>query len=159
MKKLLPWILFNSYNVNSRYAHTQAMISYTLKGVTLQRSSLKLIPEDTLDRAVEILKAIANSVRLQIVNILLSGEFSVKQLVDKLGLLQSHTSIQLSILRWHGIVKSRRDGNKVYYSLANDSIKKIVKVIIAKIWQGLLRWWRWCWWNIRIGNEEQQLGY
>ena len=102
-------------------------------GITLARSSSELIPEDTLDRAVEILKAIGHHNRLQIVNILLSGEFSVKQLVDKLGILQSHTSIQLSILRWHGIVKSRRDWNKTYYSLANDSIKKIVESIIADI--------------------------
>ncbi len=109
------------------------MISYTLKGVTLQRSSLNLIPEDTLDRAAEILKAVANHNQLQIVNTLLSGEFRVKQLVDKLDLLQSHTSIQLSILRLHGIVKSRRDWNKVYYSLANDSIKRIVESIIADI--------------------------
>ncbi len=99
----------------------------------MARSSFELIPEDTLDRAVEILKAVGQSGRLQIVNILLSGEFSVKQLVDKLGLLQPHTSIQLSILRWHGIVKSRRDRNKTYYSLANDSIKKIVESIIADI--------------------------
>ena len=99
----------------------------------MARSSSKLVPEDTLVRAVEIFKAVGHHNRLQIVNILLSGEFSVKQLVDKLGLLQSHTSIQLSILRWHGVVKSRRDGNKVYYSLANDSIKKIVESIIADI--------------------------
>ncbi len=109
------------------------MISYTLKGVTLQRSSLKLIPEETLNKAVEILKAVANHNQLQIVNTLLSGEFRVKQLVDKLGLLQSNTSQQLSRLRLHGIVKLRRDRNKKYYSHANDSIKKIVELIIAEI--------------------------
>ncbi len=99
----------------------------------MARFSSELIPEDSLDRAAEILKAIGHHNRLQIVTILLSGEFSVGQLVDKLGLQQSHTSIQLSILKWHGIVKSRRDGNKVYYSLANDSIKRIVESIIADI--------------------------
>ena len=108
------------------------MISYTLKGVTLQRSS-ELIPEETLDRAVEILKAIGHHDRLRIVKILLSGEFRVMQLVDKLGLLQSNTSQQLGRLRLHGIVKLRRDRNKKYYSLANDSIKRIVESIIAEI--------------------------
>ena len=109
------------------------MISYTLKGVTLQRSSSELIPEDTLDRAVEILKAIGHYNRLQIVTILLSGEFRVGQLIDKLGLQQPYTSQQLSNLKFAGVLKSRRDGNKTYYSLANDSIKKIVKLIIADI--------------------------
>jgi len=99
----------------------------------LARSSSELIPEETLDRAVEILKAIGHYNRLQIVNILLSGEFRVGQLVDKLGLLQPYTSQQLCNLKFDGIVKSRRDGNKTYYSLANDSIKKILESIIADI--------------------------
>jgi len=105
----------------------------TIGGITLARSSSELIPEETLDRAVEILKAIGHYNRLQIVNILLSGEFRVGQLVDKLGLLQPYTSQQLSNLKFDGIVKSRRDGNKTYYSLANDSIKKIMESIIADI--------------------------
>ena len=99
----------------------------------MARSSSELIPEETLDRATEIFKAIGHHIRLQIVNILISGEFSVKQLVDKLDILQPHVSTQLDILRWQGIVKSRRDGNKIYYSLANDSIKRIVELIIAEI--------------------------
>ena len=105
----------------------------TIGGITLARFSSELIPEDALGRAVGILKAVAHYNRLQIVNTLLSGEFRVKQLVDKLGLLQSNTSQHLSRLRSHGIVKSRRDGYKVYYSLTNDSIKKIVESIIAEI--------------------------
>ena len=99
----------------------------------MARSSSELIPEETLDRAVEILKAIGHYNRLKIVNILLSGEFRVEQLADKLCLPQPSTSNQLIILRLYGIVKSRRDGNKTYYSLANDSIKKILESIIADI--------------------------
>ena len=99
----------------------------------MQRSSLKLIPEDTLDRAVEIFKAVAHSVRLQIVNILLNGECQVAEIYKTMSIKQSHASMQLIILKFASVVKSRRDGNKVYYSLANDSIKKIVKLIIAEI--------------------------
>ncbi len=109
------------------------MVSYTLKGVTLQRSSLKLIPEETLDKAVEILKAVGHSGRLQIVNILLNGECQVLEIWKAVGIKRSYTSQQLSNLKLDGVVKSRRDGNKVYYSLANNSIKKIVKSIIANI--------------------------
>ena len=98
----------------------------------MARSSSELIPEDTLDRAVEILKAIGHNNRLQIVNILLSGELHVEQLVDKLGLKQSCTSQQLIILKFAGVLKSRKDGRKTYYSLANDSVKNIVESIIAK---------------------------
>ena len=63
------------------------MVSYTLKGVTLQRSSLKLIPEETLDKAVEILKAVGHSGRLQIVNILLNGECQVLEIYKTMGMI------------------------------------------------------------------------
>ena len=99
----------------------------------MARISSELIPEETLDRAVEILKVVANPFRLQILTILFSGEVRVKQLKDKLGLQESNTSNQLGRLRSHGVLKSRRDGNKKYYSLANNSIKKIVESIIVDI--------------------------
>ncbi len=99
----------------------------------MARSSPELIPEETLDRAVEILKAVANPFRLQIVNILISGECQVSEIWKAMGIKQSITSQQLSILKFAGIVKSRRDGYKMYYSLANDSIKKIIESISADI--------------------------
>lgn len=88
---------------------------------------------DTLDKAAALLKAFAHHDRLQIVNVLINGEFNVGELTKLLGTKQSLTSQQLTILKFAGVLKSRRDGNKTYYSLANDSIKKIVKLIIADI--------------------------
>ena len=70
-------------------------LTLTIGGITLTRSSSELIPEETLNRAVEILKAIGHYNRLQIMNILLSGEFRVGQLIDKSGLQQHYTSQQL----------------------------------------------------------------
>ena len=94
----------------------------------------ELIPEDTIEKAVIFLKAAGHPLRLQIiVNILISSECQVGELANTLGTTQSHTSQQLSILKLAGVLKSRRDGNKTYYSLANDSIKRIVKSIIAGI--------------------------
>ena len=91
------------------------------------------VTKDTLDKAAVLLKAIAHHDRLQIVNVLINGEFHVGELAKLLGTRQSHTSQQLTILKLAGVLKSRRDVNKTYYSLANDSIKKIVKLIIADI--------------------------
>ena len=99
----------------------------------MARSSSELIPEDTLEKMVRIFKAIANPVSLQIVNVLINGEFHVRELAKLLGTGQPHTSRQLSILKFAGVLKSRRDGKKTYYSLANNSIRKIVKLIIAEI--------------------------
>ena len=101
-------------------------------GTIMAYSSSNLIPEDTLEKAVEILKIIGHHDRLQIVKILLSGECQAGQLVNTLGALQSQTSQQLGKLKMHGVLKSRRDGNKTYYSLANDSIKRIVEAIAGE---------------------------
>ena len=98
----------------------------------MARSSSELIPEDTLEKMVRIFKAIANPVRLQIVNVLLRNECSVGELMKALGANQPLTSRRLSDLKIGGVLKSRRDGNKTYYSLANNSIRKIVKLIIAE---------------------------
>ncbi len=92
----------------------------------------KLIPKAKLENTVEIIKALGNHNRLQIVNILMSGECQVGKLVDELGIRQSYTSQQLSILKNHGVLKSKREGNKKFYSLANNSIRRIVKVIVGE---------------------------
>ena len=92
-----------------------------------------LIEEDTLEKMAETLKAIAHPVRLQIVNILMNGERSVGELVRTLGTKQSLTSQQLSILKSRGVLKSRRNGNVVFYSLQNNGIKNIMASILAEI--------------------------
>ena len=95
--------------------------------------SSDLIHKNKLDKMVEIIKVIAHHDRLQIVNILLNDECQVNELVSILGRLQSHTSQQLKILKFAGVLKSRRDGNKTYYTLANKSIKRIVASIIEEM--------------------------
>ncbi|MFC1574308.1 ArsR/SmtB family transcription factor, partial [Candidatus Latescibacterota bacterium] len=54
--------------------------------------------------------------------ILLRGECRVGELAKTLGAKQSHTSQQLNIMKYSGLLKSRRNGNIVYYFLANDNI-------------------------------------
>ena len=104
-----------------------------MEGATLVRLSTELIEEDTLEKMAETLKAIAHPVRLQIVNILMNGERSVGELVRTLGTKQSLTSQQLSILKSRGVLKSRRNGNVVFYSLQNSGIKNIMASILAEI--------------------------
>ena len=99
----------------------------------MAHSSSELIPKDTLVKMVKILKGVAHSGRFQIVNILLNGECQVSEIWKAMGIKKSLTSQLLINLKLNGVVKSRRDGKKVYYSLTNDSIKKIVESIIAEI--------------------------
>lgn len=98
---------------------------------TMTDSTTKLIPEVTLNNTVEILKALGHHDRLQIVNILLSGECQVGKIVDELGISQSQTSLQLGKLKMHGVLKSRREANKAYYTLASNNIRLIVEGIVG----------------------------
>ena len=99
----------------------------------MARSSSELIPEETLEKMVRILKAVAHPGCLQIMNILLNGEYYLSEIQKATGIKQSRMSQLLSNLKFNDILKSRRNWNKMYYSIANDSIKKIMESIIAEI--------------------------
>ena len=67
--------------------------------------------------------------RLEILNRLRDKELSVGQLAKIAKIRQANISQHLSILREKGIVKTRRDGVTVYYSLANPKILKAFDII------------------------------
>jgi DNA-binding transcriptional ArsR family regulator len=82
---------------------------------------------ETLDKQVfkrqaAVLKALANESRLMIVHRLGRGECSAGDLVGLVGSDQSTVSKHLAVLRAHGIVDSRREGNVVYYSLLTPCV-------------------------------------
>jgi DNA-binding transcriptional ArsR family regulator len=73
-------------------------------------------------RQARVLKALANESRLRIIDRLSRGESSVSDLTSLIGLDCSTVSKHLSVLRAHGIVQDRREGNVVYYSLRTPCI-------------------------------------
>ena len=90
------------------------------------------ISEEMLEKKAETLKTIAHPMRLQIINILMNGELRVGDIVKRLGAKQSLTSQQLSILKLHGVIKSRRNGHAIFYFLENKSIKNVMASILAE---------------------------
>ena len=77
---------------------------------------------EVFHRQAEFCKSLADAKRLMIIHELREGEKSVNELAERLGLKQSNTSQHLSILRRAGVVITRREGNTVYYDLANHRI-------------------------------------
>lgn len=73
-------------------------------------------------RQAQLLKALANESRLKIVDRLSRGECSVGELTDLVGSDRSTVSKHLAVLRSHGIVNDRRDGNVVYYTLLTPCV-------------------------------------
>ncbi len=69
-----------------------------------------------------MLKALANESRLMIVDRLSRGEASVAQLTELVGNDVSTVSKHLAVLRAHGIVDDRREGNSVYYRLLTPCV-------------------------------------
>jgi len=68
-------------------------------------------------RQARVLKALASESRLKIVNRLARGECSVGELTDLIGSDRTTVSKHLAVLRAHGIVADRREGNVVFYEL------------------------------------------
>lgn len=85
---------------------------------------------DQLERAANMLKAIAHPMRITIIGFLEEKEsLSVTQIHERLGIEQSTTSHHLGILKDKGVLVSRREGKKTFYSLKHESLKNIVKCI------------------------------
>ena len=79
--------------------------------------------------ATDFLKAIAHEGRLMILCRLVNGECSVTDLENMLSARQAAVSQQLSRLRLEGLVKTRREGKSVYYSLCDKRAQRLVPVL------------------------------
>jgi len=78
--------------------------------------------EDMFKRQAQVLKALASESRLKIVNRLARGECSVGELTDLIGSDRTTVSKHLAVLRAHGIVADRREGNVVFYTLLTPCV-------------------------------------
>ncbi|MEW6984095.1 ArsR/SmtB family transcription factor [Colwelliaceae bacterium 6471] len=80
-------------------------------------------------QAVELLKAMSNENRLLILCHLGEKELSVSELNAFIDLSQSSLSQHLGRLRQDGLVKTRRESQTIYYSVANDSVGKLINLL------------------------------
>lgn len=72
----------------------------------------------------EVCKTLASPKRLEILNSLKTGEKTVSELVNILGAPKANVSQHLAVMRHAGILKSRRNGVSIYYSVANPKVIK-----------------------------------
>ncbi|MDI6702317.1 ArsR/SmtB family transcription factor [Methanothermobacter wolfeii] len=101
--------------------------------IRLLKEKLEKLSEDDMVRKSEILKALADSTRLLIVHLLSSGELCVCEIMAALEKPQPTVSHHLNVLKQAGILKSRKVGVWVHYSLADEKlpgkIDEILKII------------------------------
>lgn len=91
---------------------------------------------DNARNATDFLKAFAHEGRLVILCLLSERERSVGELEAILALRQTTVSQQLARLRLDNLVRTRRDGKTIYYSLADDRMRLFVDVIYKLFCKG-----------------------
>ena len=82
--------------------------------------------DETLYDLAELFKIFGDSTRVKILYALLESELCVCDIADLLGMTQSAISHQLRVLRSSKLVKFRRDGKTLYYSLADEHVCRIL---------------------------------
>lgn len=83
-------------------------------------------PETELYDLAELFKVFGDSTRIRILFVLFEAEVCVCDLACVLNMTQSAISHQLRILKQSKLVKSRRSGKSVFYSLADDHVRMII---------------------------------
>ena len=87
----------------------------------------KLLPEEELIKELaDFYKVFGDATRLKILCVLLESEMCVCDLAELLEMTQSAISHQLRVLKQMKLVKNRREGKTVYYSLADGHIQNII---------------------------------
>ena len=83
----------------------------------------------SVDRATELLKALAGRSRLLFLCHLSEGEKSVGELARLTGARDAAVSQQLALLRKDGLVAARRSGQTIYYSLASEEASRLLETL------------------------------
>jgi DNA-binding transcriptional ArsR family regulator len=83
--------------------------------------------EEQVDLAVDTLKLLADGTRLRILWALLHGEHSVNRLADHIGAPPASVSQHLAKLRLARLVRTRREGNRIFYLADNSHLGSLVE--------------------------------
>lgn len=82
--------------------------------------------EEVINNMSVFLKALSDSTRIKILFILVDSEYCVGDIASKVGMSDSAVSHQLQLLRQVNLVKNRREGKSIYYSLSDNHVKSVL---------------------------------
>ena len=84
-------------------------------------------PADQFDLAVEVFRMLADATRLRLLWALLDDERSVNELAEAIGKPAPGVSQHLAKLRMARVVRTRRQGNQIFYRLENSHVRQMVE--------------------------------
>lgn len=88
---------------------------------------LELIDKDEhIEQASRAMKAMSHPLRLKILCVLGDHELSVQEIVESVGTSQSNISQHLAILRDKGVLRTRKDANRVYYRVSDTRTLQLI---------------------------------
>ena len=87
---------------------------------------LNMPDEEELYDLAELFKVFGDTTRIKILYVLFKSEMCVCDIAESLGMTQSAISHQLKVLKQARLVKSRRAGKSIIYSLADDHVSTII---------------------------------
>ena len=101
------------------------------EGCEVHEDLLKILYETLPEEAelydlAELFKVFGDSTRIRILFVLFEAEVCVCDLAKVLNMTQSAISHQLRILKQNKLVKNRREGKSIFYSLADDHVRTII---------------------------------
>jgi DNA-binding transcriptional ArsR family regulator len=80
------------------------------------------LPAELVEHIAQRFRVIGEPMRIRLLDRLRDGEASVQELTDALGTTQQNASKHLAVLHANGIVSRRREGNRVLYAVADESV-------------------------------------
>jgi ArsR family transcriptional regulator len=82
--------------------------------------------EEEIFRLGDVFKIFGDSTRLKLLLLLTEGEMCVLDITQKMNMNQSAVSHQLKILKQSKLIRSRREGKQIFYSLDDDHVRSII---------------------------------
>jgi len=82
-----------------------------------------------MKQKITLLRALADETRLKIIEYLLLGRKCVSEIIPVVNKTQSTVSIHLGLLEKAGILKSKREGKKVFYEIKNPDIPELLNIL------------------------------
>ena len=94
------------------------------------------LTEQTASKLAELFSALSDASRVRLISLLMEGEMSVSALAEELKMTESAVSHQLRGLRQMHMVRTRKSGRQVFYSLDDDHVSRLFSLGLDHVQHG-----------------------
>lgn len=94
-----------------------------------KQPDVDMVPMDLLSNAAACLKVLAHPVRLRIVDILMQGDFQVREIAEMCEVKQHQACEHLRLMQSCGLLSSERHGQSVYYKISSPQLPSMLNCI------------------------------